>query len=60
MELTFQSLLGDKVKSISNLLYKIGLNISNNDISKADINKNKRPRDDKNEIVFLNEMFIDS
>ena len=60
MELSFNSLLGDKTNNIKNLLYKIGLNISNNDISKADININKRPRDNNNEIIFLNDMFIDN
>ena len=44
MELTLGSLIGDKVKNADNLLYKVGLNTSNNDIAKADINKNKRPR----------------
>ena len=27
---------------------------------KADININKRPRDNNNEIIFLNDMFIDN
>ena len=56
MELTFGSLIGDKVKNADNLLYKIGLNISNNDISKADINQNKRPRE-KNEVIILNNVY---
>jgi len=60
MELTFGSLIGDKVKNADTILYKVGLNISNNDISKADIHKDKRPRENKNEIIFLNEMFIDN
>ena len=60
MELSFQSLLGDKMTNIKNILYKIGLNISANDTSKANININKRPRDNKNEIIFLNKMFIDN
>jgi len=60
MELTFGSLIGDKLKNADNLLYKIGLNISNNDISKAEINKNKTPRENKNEIIFLTKMFVDN
>ena len=53
MELTFNSLLGDKVKNVNNVLYKIAINISSNDISKAEINKLKRPRKDENEIIFF-------
>ena len=60
MELTFKSLLGEKANNINNLLYKIGLNMSNNDISKADIHKGKRPRYETDGIVFLNKMFIDN
>ena len=60
IELTFNSLLGDKVKNVNNVLYKIGINISSNDISKAEINKWKRPRENKNEIIFLNKRFIDN
>jgi len=59
MELTFGSLIGDKVKNADNLLYRVGLNISNNDISKAELNK-KIPRENKHEIIFLNKMFIDN
>lgn len=60
MELSFQSLMGEKVKSANSLLYKIALNISNNDISKAELNIHKRPIENKNEIIFLNKMFIDN
>ena len=49
MELSVQSSMGgERDGNINNLLYKIGLTISNNDISKANINEHKRPRDDKN------------
>ena len=60
MELSFQSLLGDKTTNIKNMLYKVGLNISANDTAKANINMDKRRRDHNNEIVFLNDMFIDN
>ena len=52
MELTFGPLIGDKVKNADNILYKVGLNISNNDISKADIHKDKAKRKQKRNHIF--------
>ena len=60
MELSFQSLLCDNMTHIKIISYKIRLNISTNDTSKANININKRPRDNKDAILFLNKMFIDN
>jgi hypothetical protein len=34
------------------------LNISNDDISKAEINENKIPRENKNKNILLNKIFI--
>ena len=58
-ELTFDELIGNRIKSEKNILYKIAMMTAINDISKANINEKKiSTGDDK--IKFLNDMFIDN
>ena len=58
-ELTFDELIGNRIKTEKNILYKIAMMTAINDISKANINEKKiSTGDDK--IKFLNDMFIDN
>ena len=58
-ELTYEALIGNKIKNENNILYKIAMTTANNDISKADINKDKQARG-KDKLKFLNDVFIDN
>jgi hypothetical protein len=58
-ELTYEALIGNKIKNEKNILYKIAMTTAINDISKADINEFKEPRG-KDELKFLNNIFIDN
>lgn len=58
-ELTYEALIGNKIKNENNILYKIAMTTAINDISKADINKHKEPRG-KDKLKFLNDIFIDN
>ena len=56
-ELTFEALIGNKVKTEKHILYKIAMTTAINDISTAEINEHKEPRG-KDEFNFLNNTFL--